>query len=615
WGIEAVSNWGVVIFLSFGIFYVTDSRVYLPVQRPFRGKTNDALTQAILHEPLVFPDNVGEIVTQECIDVLKAFINRDISKRLGCGSNGLNDIKRHPWFASIDWDRLDTKEANPPFEPDSKRANFDATHELEELLLEDNPLKVKKRKANNSTGTSHAGGSKNGSTPELSREMQVMEEKFIVYDYTKPTENKERKEEGERRRLKQKLASENFSSSPDTHGLTSQQKYQYGGSVIDKIHNKPATAISAADILKMEELSRMARAGVHAESGAEWRPPSGLMHTPAAPTMPTTLKQRDSLILSAGGVPPPALPPQSSVPSVAVTSDGRSDRSRYSNGTSYYRPRSALKGDAEEEDGHYTPDLDYLTTTSKGSGTVTSKNNFRVDDRDTDLEMVGIKKRSDTSMRHAFTQRRESEDSDAQGGFEPPSPGLSDRPLINGRSSEASTPNEETGMGKKMEESARANSEWSRHVPKQKLSRVADESTVTHRSTPSQGSLRSKPTSPYHTQNNSQSGVSANTIVLQRPPSRGDQRSRSPSPSPPQKEVKLPNGPNSYSTNTSTTASSVNSSSTTATSITLNQRSQQLPISVGLPLPPPISAPPPLPTSLPPPPSHTRKNGSRGRSD
>jgi hypothetical protein len=30
----------------------------------------------------------------------------------------------------------------------AKKANFDASHELEELLLEDNPLKAKARKAN-----------------------------------------------------------------------------------------------------------------------------------------------------------------------------------------------------------------------------------------------------------------------------------------------------------------------------------------------------------------------------------------------------------------------------------------------------------------------------------
>ena len=35
-----------------------------------------------------------------------------------------------------------------PFIPQSKKANFDATHELEELLLEENPLKARKRKEN-----------------------------------------------------------------------------------------------------------------------------------------------------------------------------------------------------------------------------------------------------------------------------------------------------------------------------------------------------------------------------------------------------------------------------------------------------------------------------------
>jgi hypothetical protein len=54
-----------------------------------------------------------------------------------------------------------------------KRANFDATHELEELLLEDNPLKAKKR------------ANPNQDLSELSKEMRMMEEKFVVYDCTK----------------------------------------------------------------------------------------------------------------------------------------------------------------------------------------------------------------------------------------------------------------------------------------------------------------------------------------------------------------------------------------------------------------------------------------------
>ncbi|CAG8630380.1 8754_t:CDS:2 [Ambispora leptoticha] len=152
-------------------------------KRPFRGKTNSALTHAILHEPLQFPENVSDLVSEECIDCLSRFCERDISKRLGCGPNGIEDIKRHPWFSDIEWDRLDTKQAKAPFVPDSKRANFDATHELEELLLEDNPLKAKKR------------ANPNQDLSELSKEMRMMEERFLNYDFTKMRRIKRRKSE------------------------------------------------------------------------------------------------------------------------------------------------------------------------------------------------------------------------------------------------------------------------------------------------------------------------------------------------------------------------------------------------------------------------------------
>lgn len=48
----------------------------------------------------------------------------------------------------------------------SKRANFDATHELEELLLEENPLKARKRKENQDPDM-------------LSPEMRMMEEQSV----------------------------------------------------------------------------------------------------------------------------------------------------------------------------------------------------------------------------------------------------------------------------------------------------------------------------------------------------------------------------------------------------------------------------------------------------
>lgn len=117
-------------------------------KRPYRGKTNSTLTQAILKDQVRFPDNADEIVSQEGLDCLRGvrpfpfplasslttsetradglslflsaqFLQRDPKKRLGCpGTGGLEALKRHPWFHEYDWDILERKEATPPFEPD-----------------------------------------------------------------------------------------------------------------------------------------------------------------------------------------------------------------------------------------------------------------------------------------------------------------------------------------------------------------------------------------------------------------------------------------------------------------------------------------------------------------
>ncbi|RKP12162.1 kinase-like domain-containing protein [Piptocephalis cylindrospora] len=155
---------GVVIFeLLFG-------------KRPFRGKTNTSLTQAILHDELRFPADVEDRVSPECVSAIRGFLTRDIHRRLGADADGLDGLKAHPWFQGLPWDQLATKEAQSPFIPDSKHANFDATHELEELLLEDNPLKVKKR----------AKPKPGQPAPVLSKEQQAMEERFTVFDHSKP---------------------------------------------------------------------------------------------------------------------------------------------------------------------------------------------------------------------------------------------------------------------------------------------------------------------------------------------------------------------------------------------------------------------------------------------
>ncbi|PWY96900.1 kinase-like protein, partial [Testicularia cyperi] len=139
-------------------------------RRPFRGKTNSALTHSILNDKCTFPENVESIVSRETVTCIKALLERDPRKRLGC-RGGIEDFKAHPWFASVDWAAMQAKQVTPPFEPDSKKANFDATHELEELLLEDNPLKAKKRG--------------NADLASLPPEMRQMEEHFLPFDHLK----------------------------------------------------------------------------------------------------------------------------------------------------------------------------------------------------------------------------------------------------------------------------------------------------------------------------------------------------------------------------------------------------------------------------------------------
>lgn len=167
-------------------------------QRPFRAKTNAALTEAILMSEPIYPVNVNEIVTPECLDFLKRLMTRDINDRIGTFENGGQQVFRsHPWFNSINWRQLEAKRCQPPFVPDasfsliqSKNSNFDATHELVELFIEDKPLRSKSTPRKKSKSERNLSVSSHGGAPvEMSvadKQREAMEEKYLVYDFTKP---------------------------------------------------------------------------------------------------------------------------------------------------------------------------------------------------------------------------------------------------------------------------------------------------------------------------------------------------------------------------------------------------------------------------------------------
>ena len=88
--------------------------------------------EKILRDPLVFPDEVAASARS----ILTGLLTRDPAQRLGV--NGAEEIKRHPFFEKIDWQRLAQKKIQPPFKPSVRSpvdvSNFDTVFTAEQPM-------------------------------------------------------------------------------------------------------------------------------------------------------------------------------------------------------------------------------------------------------------------------------------------------------------------------------------------------------------------------------------------------------------------------------------------------------------------------------------------------
>ena len=79
---------------------------------PFQGDAHMNVFNRILSQKFDIPMHLSASAKH----LLQSLLVVDITRRLGCLKNGVRDIKVHPFFATINWDTLYSKERKGPLE-------------------------------------------------------------------------------------------------------------------------------------------------------------------------------------------------------------------------------------------------------------------------------------------------------------------------------------------------------------------------------------------------------------------------------------------------------------------------------------------------------------------
>lgn len=80
---------------------------------PFYSKDRDKLFNNIKTGNIKYP----VYLTKDAVSIVQSFFIQDPDKRLGSGPDGVDKIKKHPFFKNIDWEAIYNKKIKPPFIP------------------------------------------------------------------------------------------------------------------------------------------------------------------------------------------------------------------------------------------------------------------------------------------------------------------------------------------------------------------------------------------------------------------------------------------------------------------------------------------------------------------
>ena len=143
--------------------------------KPF---TTRASTMAEFSRPIAYDMKLPIRV----VSFIQGLLTAAVDSRLGCGPNGIKDIKAHPFFEGINWATVSILGLEPPIKPDPEKANCSGNYDLEEQFLENPPEKIptadQKYFQNFEVNTNIAGDRGADSTHLADRRISILEQQL-----------------------------------------------------------------------------------------------------------------------------------------------------------------------------------------------------------------------------------------------------------------------------------------------------------------------------------------------------------------------------------------------------------------------------------------------------
>ncbi|XP_041696601.1 serine/threonine-protein kinase N2 [Coregonus clupeaformis] len=104
-------------------------------ESPFPGDDEEEVFDSIVNDEVRYP----RFLSTEAISIMRRLLRRNPERRLGAGEKDAEEVKKHPFFRSVDWDGLLAKKVRPEFIPTIKGredvSNFDDEFTSEAPIL------------------------------------------------------------------------------------------------------------------------------------------------------------------------------------------------------------------------------------------------------------------------------------------------------------------------------------------------------------------------------------------------------------------------------------------------------------------------------------------------